>query len=213
MLGLIKKDLYLVKGNIKRILVMLVIFGLMSFQGSIDISFIVPFMCTMIFITTFSYDEYNKWDAYAITLPNGKKNVVKSKYFTSILLIIISVILTLCLSIVLGLLKSGINIDNLISSNLGVTFGLVLLNSIMFPMIFKYGVEKSRIVLFVIVALFTAMISIVIAFLKDILTDSLVNNIVIFFNNYGFIILPLIMIIFLYLSYILSVKIYNKKEF
>ena len=67
MLGLIKKDLLMIKSNFKLILIMLVVFFIMALQGEFDISFIPTFIIAMLFMTTFSYDEYNKWDAYAIT--------------------------------------------------------------------------------------------------------------------------------------------------
>ena len=58
----------------------------------------------MIFITTFSYDEYNSWDAYAISMPVSRKDIVKSKYIASIILIFIAVIFTIIISLIIGLI-------------------------------------------------------------------------------------------------------------
>ena len=93
MTGLIKKDLLMIKSNLKMILVILFVFFIMALQGEFDISFVPEFIVVMLFISTFSYDEYNKWDAYAITLPNGRNSVVASKYLATLILITISIII------------------------------------------------------------------------------------------------------------------------
>ena len=67
MLGLIKKDFLIIKNNLKLIIVMLMVFFIMALGGQFNISFIPTFIIVMLFISTFSYDEYNNWDAYAIT--------------------------------------------------------------------------------------------------------------------------------------------------
>lgn len=60
MLGLIKKDLLMVKSNLKVIAIILIVFGVMAIQGQGDLSFIPALTSVMIFMSTFSYDEYNK---------------------------------------------------------------------------------------------------------------------------------------------------------
>ena len=78
MVGLIKKDLLMIKSNLKMVLIMLVVFFIMALQGEFDISFVPPFIVVMLFMSTFSYAEFNKWDASAVTLPHGRKTVVQS---------------------------------------------------------------------------------------------------------------------------------------
>ena len=80
MLGFIKKDLLMIKSNIKILAILLLIYIVMAFQGQLYLSFLLPFMGVMIMVSTFSYDTFNKWDAYAVTLPNGRKNSVRGKY-------------------------------------------------------------------------------------------------------------------------------------
>ena len=103
MKGLILKDLLLIKGNARYILIFLVIFGLIALEGNDVLYFIPAFISMMMFMTTFSYDEYNKWDAYAITLPIKKENIVLSKYVGSTILLGIALILTFIISLVVGL--------------------------------------------------------------------------------------------------------------
>lgn len=85
MLGLVKKDLLMIKGNIRQVILFLVVFLILAFQENNIIVIVPVFVSMMVFITTFSYDEYNKWDAYAIALPISRKNIVKSKYIASVI--------------------------------------------------------------------------------------------------------------------------------
>ena len=209
MVGLIKKDLLMIKSNLKMVLIMLVVFFIMSLQGEFDISFVPPFIVVMLFMSTFSYDEFNKWDAYAVTLPNGRKNVVKSKDIASLILTIVTIILTIILNSLVGLINNNLEFDKFISTIMGCVFGVILIQSIMYPFIFKYGMEKGRIGLFVISFAIVGIIGL----LSSVLKINIPTNVVTFFDNYWFVIIPLISIVLLLISYKISEKIYLKKEF
>lgn len=209
MVGLIKKDLLMIKSNLKMVLIMIVVFFIMSLQGEFDISFVPPFIVVMLFMSTFSYDEFNKWDAYAVTLPNGRKNVVKSKYVASLILTIVTIILTIILNSLVGLINNNLEFDKFISTIMGCVFGVILIQSIMYPFIFKYGMEKGRIGLFVISFAIVGIIGL----LSSVLKINIPTNVVTFFDNYWFVIIPLISIVLLLISYKISEKIYLKKEF
>ena len=209
MVGLIKKDLLMIKSNLKMVLIMLVVFFIMALQGEFDISFVPAFISVMLFMSTFSYDEFNKWDAYAVTLPNGRKNVVKSKYVASLILTIVTIILTIILNSLVGLINNNLEFDKFISTIMGCVFGVILIQSIMYPFIFKYGMEKGRIGLFVISFAIVGIIGL----LSSVLKINIPTNVVTFFDNYWFVIIPLISIVLLLISYKISEKIYLKKEF
>lgn len=209
MKGLIKKDFLLIKSNVKLIVLMLFVFSIMTIQGQFDISFIVPFIMVMIFMSTFSYDEYNKWDAYAITIPNGRKNIVKSKYIASLILIVVSIIISLLLNYIIGLVNNNLDLDKFISTLSGTTFATILILSIMYPFIFKFGIEKGRIGMFVITFVIVGIVGL---FSKYVKID-FPNDLITIFNNYWFIFLPIVLLVMLLVSYNVSKKIYIKKEF
>ena len=209
MLGLIKKDFLIVKGNLKLIFVMLFVFFIMALQGQFDLSFIPPFIVVMLFMSTFSYDEYNKWDAYAITLPNGRKNIVKSKYIASLILTLLSIIATILLNYIVGMINNNLELDKLVSTLAGSVFALVLIQAVMYPLIFKYGIEKGRLGLF----LLTFIIIGIATLLSKVFKFNSLPNIISFFNSNWFIIAPIIIIVSLLISYKISEKIYLKKEF
>ena len=188
---------------------MLFVFFIMALQGQFDISFVPPFIVVMLFMSTFSYDEYNKWDAYAITLPNGRKNVVKSKYLASLILVLLTAIITILLNYLVGIINDNLEFDKFISTLVGGIFAIGLIQAIMYPLIFKFGIEKGRLALF---ALTFAIVGIVGLFSK-VVKINIPASLITFFNSYYFIMIPIILIIVLLISYKISEKIYSKKEF
>ena len=194
MLGLIKKDLLIVKNNLKLIGIVLTIFFILALQDKFDITLALQFIemiylfVITLFISTFSYDEFNKWDAYAVTLPNGRKNIVKSKYITSIILVICALIVTLSLNYLISFINDSLEFEKVISLVLEMTTGIILIESIMLPIIFKLGIEKGRLCLFGITITITGIATIV----SKKFDLSISINIIQFFNNYDFIIIPLV---------------------
>lgn len=209
MIGLIKKDFLMIKGNLKLVVLIFFVFFLMSLQGQFDMSFAPAMVSVMLFMSTFSYDEYNKWDAYAVTLPNARKNIVKSKYLATFLLILLSVFITFLLNILVGIINKNLNLEDVLSVMLGCTFGILLVESIMYPLIFKYGIEKGRIGLFI----GSFVIVGAIGFFSKMISVPTPSALITFLDHYFLFIFPLIVGIPLILSYKISEKIYLKKEF
>lgn len=209
MIGLIKKDFLMIKGNIKFSIIIILVFSLISYNNINMLEFIPIFISTMLCMSLFSYDEYNKWDAYACTFPNGRVNIVKSKYITNIILILISFFFTLILSSTISLIKYNSTTKNIIDVLYGVSFVSVLLITFTYPLIFKFGIEKGRILLFFLVF----GLSGIFALLYNNLNINLSSKITEIFNVYYLIIIPLASVIILYISYLISKHIYLKKEF
>ncbi len=182
----------------------------MAFQGEMDLSFVLPFMSVVLMISTFSYDTYNKWDAYVIALPDGRKNSVRAKYLATIILISITTIIITILSVTISYVNTKtIDVENIFSTILGSMFATTLLQSFMYPSIYKLGVEKARIGIFVVVFGITIIGGIIAKYIdfKPILQT--LDNL----GNYWMIIIPIVMIVMLYLSYKISENIYMKKEY
>lgn len=209
MLGLIKKDLLIVKTNLKTLLIILFVFLFMTFNGNFDLIFILPFMLIMAFVSTFSYDDFNNFNAYAVSLPSGRKNIVKSKYISSILLIVISCLIGLVLSLTIMFINNKVDIEELISSLIGCLLAIAIIISIMYPLIFKYGSEKGRIVLFISIFLITVIASLSAQYIEV----KQIENIFKLIENYAYIIIPIFTISILLISYLISKKIYLNKEF
>ena len=222
MKGLIKKDLYNL-ASYKSSLIIMVLFCGIAIIGTKAINFAPIIICTivgMIALSTFSYDEISKSNKYLLTLPTNKKEIVKEKFILAIGATILGGILGLLLTIiVINVMnyvrpENMINIDyeSLITTTIGGMWGISLIHAIQIPSIYKWGVEKGRIQMFI---LFFAIIAIVvgIGFLiakanfnidMEMLKD--------FINKFGLIFLVVLMIVMYYVSYRISYKIYKNKE-
>lgn len=210
MFGLIKKDLLMIKSNIKFLVILLFVYAVMAFQNKMDISFMISFMSVILMMSTFSYDAYNKWDAYAITLPNGRKNSVRAKYLATIFLIVVMTLFVTILSFIISYVNTkSLDIENILSNAFGSVLGTIIVQSLMYPTIYKFGVEKARIGIFIIV-FGVIIISGIISNFIDLESITRVLNII---NNYLLIIVPIVILIILFISYKVSESIYKKKEF
>lgn len=210
MLGLVKKDFLLLKANLKTMIIIFIVYLIMIFQGSFDATFVVPLIGIMLFISTFSYDDFNKWNSYAITLPNGRKTVVKAKYIASIILTVILAILALLLSVMVSYIKTnGINLDETISSLMGSILSSVIIISFLYPIIFKFGATNGRIIMFAFVFGIAAVVGLIANFVDMSFAINLINKL----DNCLYIAIPLISVILLGVSYLISNKIYQNKEF
>lgn len=209
MVGLIKKDFLLIKSNLKSITLILILYIIMSIQGSLVLTYIIPFLGVILLTSTFSYDDFNHWHAFAISLPQGRNNIVKAKYITGIIMIIILSIFSLAISYILPLLSSKAIPSNILNYTFESTIAIIILISFMFPIVFKYGSTNGKIKMLTIFFVISIAIGIGYKLLEPLNIFSSLNNI----NDYLNIIIPIISIIFLYISYSISCKIYQKKEF
>lgn len=209
MMGLIIKDLLLIKENWKQLLIFALIFIVIGLEGNQILTFVPIFLSLMVLLSTFSYDDYNKWNSYAVTLPNGRKNIVRAKYVASIGLSVLAILFTYLMIIISGMMNHQLNLEETTITLLGCWSAVVLLQSFMYPLIFKVGLEKGRIFLFVLFIGVSALLGLVFQNIKI----SLPAEVISFLEHYLVIILPLVMIILLSISYKISEKIVQKKEF
>ena len=164
----------------------------------------------MLFIATFSYDDFNNWNSYAITLPNGRKNVVKAKYIASIILTVILAIFALILSIMVEFIKTNdINLEKTISSLMATVLSSVIIISLLYPIVFKFGATNGRIILFALVFGIATIIGLISNFVDLTFIINIINKL----DNCLYIAIPSISVILLGVSYFISDKIYKNKEF
>ena len=210
MLGLIKKDFLLIKANLKQMLVIFAIYLILIFQGTMDITFVVPLIGIMLFISTFSYDDFNNWNSYAVTLPNGRKNVVRAKYIASIILTIILAAVALTIGIGISYTKTNsINLDEIISSLMGTMLSSIIIISLLYPIVFKFGATNGRIILFAVVFGIAGIGALIAQFVDTTPIINMINRL----DSYSLIAIPIISAILLGISYLISNKIYQNKEF
>ena len=220
--GLIKKDLYNL-GSYKTSLIVMIIFCAIAIIGTKAVNYGPIIICTMIgmiALSTFSYDEISKANKYILTLPTNRKELVKEKFilaigatiFGGILGILITIILTKIMNYIQPINSINLDCNNLLFSTIGGMFGISLIQAIQIPSIYKWGPEKGRIQMFILIFLLVLIIS-GIGFL--IMKSNININLEIFENfmdRFGMIFLVLLIAIMYFISYKASCKIYSNKE-
>ncbi len=210
MFGFMMKDLAMIKSNFKLLAILIIVYALMGLSDGMDISFVLPFMSVMIMISSFSYDEFNKWDSYAATFPGGRKDSVRAKYLATILMMVIITIITTILSFIIAYNKTKtFDYEYTFLTTLGNIFGTILVLSFMYPIIYKLGIEKARIAILVIVFGIVILGGVLINYID--LSTAL--NSLAFLENYWGLIISILGFILLYGSYRLSLHFQLNKEF
>ena len=210
MFGFMMKDLAMIKSNFKLLAILIIVYALMGLSDGMDISFVLPFMSVMIMISSFSYDEFNKWDSYASTFPGGRKDSVRAKYLATILMMVIITIITTILSFIIAYNKTKtFDYEYTFLTTLGNIFGTILVLSFMYPIIYKLGIEKARIAILVIVFGIVILGGVLINYID--LSTAL--NSLAFLENYWGLIISILGFILLYGSYRLSLHFQLNKEF
>ena len=210
MLGLIKKDFLIIKANLKSMVITFIVYLMLAFQGTFDVTFIIPIIGIMLFISTFSYDDFNNWNSYAVTLPDGRRNVVRAKYIVSIILMIILAVVAFFIGIGISYIKTNaINLNEIISSLMGTALSSITIISLLYPIVFKFGATNGKIILFAVVFGIGGIVALVSNFIDMTSVINMINGL----DNYSLIAIPIISVILLGISYLISNKIYQNKEF
>ncbi len=216
MKGLIIKDLCVLKNQMKTLLLVLAFFVIFSIinEDATFILFLVPFYMIMILITTFNYDEFNKWDSYCNSLPLSRKEIVKSKYILFNATSLIVLILGIIASFIIPNFIENTTFESLFASIIGVAFGICLVISLLIPFYYKFGSSKGRIMLFLCIVILALLIGMITSL--DIFNNKELMNLLNSLNNLslGMITLLLIIlaIIVMSISNYISVRIYKNKE-
>lgn len=205
--GLIIKDLSNIKSYKTTLLFFLIIFSSASFLNG-NVTTFMPIFITLCFgtvaVSSFSYDNLANSDRYILSFPVNRKDIVKARYIYVILLTIAGAILGATVSIVLQTIKTGnVNLMDCISTSLGSIFGIMILQIVQLPIMYKFGAEKARIIQMITVVIIMSIIGF---FIK------ISEGVFVIPKDYIILILGVMVILLYWLSYKISVKVYSKKE-
>ena len=223
MKGLIIKDL-LNLSSYKTTLFLILIFCSMGMIGTDAVNFAPTFitvMIGMIVLSTFNYDEASHAEKYIVALPLTRKEIVMSKYILAIVGNILGGIIGIILTIIIVNVMNVIKPDDLIRldyQGLFVTvisgiFGVALIQAIQIPSVYRFGAEKGRIQMFLLIFLLVLMIAGAGFLITKIGFDINMEEINHFMNRFGIPVLILVSAVLYYISYKISYKIFKKKEY
>ena len=147
MKALILKDTYVIWRQMKYFLVMILLFS--ALPSGFNNAFAVVY-AAMLPYTALAYDERSKWEQMAAVMPSSTRDIVLGKYVFGWLCIAAAAVLSLLLQAALSLVSSRVfSPAMMVMSALG---GLCIL-AISLPVMFRFGVEKGRMAMFLIIFL------------------------------------------------------------
>ncbi|HGS8851781.1 TPA: ABC-2 transporter permease [Clostridioides difficile] len=211
MKGLILKDLLNLKGNIKFILLFIIMFGFMSSLGDGNVNNfigVIIVLCTTMIVSTFSYDDLNKWDSYVLTMPINRNDIVLSKYLTMLIFSFIGVLVSLIVSVTIGYFKNTLILNETLLINALILSISVCFGSLILPLIYKFGTERARLLMILCFLVPTLALLVFKSILENISSPI---SIEIILNTLVYS-LPFVSILLFVISYFISSKIYSKKE-
>lgn len=113
MKSLVLKDLFNIGHNAKSMLFILVVFAvaLIPFSGVEGYIFVCAILCSMMIVTTFSFDDSSKWTRYAMIMPVSKKELVAGKFMVLAIFCAIGSLFGLIIGFIGGLITHKIVLD------------------------------------------------------------------------------------------------------
>lgn len=176
------------------------VLGAASGENSFFLS-LLGVMAALLPITALSYDEKSNWDKYALTMPIERKDIVLCKYVLSIILSIFVLIISLTYQILIK-----VSFEKAVETSVSGFCVALLTPALILPILFKFGVEKGRIMMLCIIALpsilFYCFIKIGIR-VPDFNVEDTFSALVIFI---------LAVLVLTFLSALISIRIYKKRE-
>lgn len=210
MINIIKKDLRACFMTDTKTIIKLVV-GLFIFSSILMglSSVAIPLFLSYIFIfRSFYLDEANNCEYFFNSMPIDKEDIVYSKYIVSTLIIVLSILFTYFYS---KILKHIFYIDLMYTQTmLSILNILLILVSVSFPIMFKYGYKKSYIPINLVMGII--LVSSLYITLKpraDIHIEGQENLII---SDPKLLIISGVCIVIYIISMYISTKIYNKKE-
>ena len=154
MTGFLKRDYYLISGNLKFYAFFMALFAILVAFTDAKSSFLSVYVVIFAMSSVmglFSYDDVNRWTAYGAAAPQGRKAMVNARYLLTVLI----GIGVGAIQLLLGLLGKEEGTALLAAVHSGV---LLLYSALTLPVSYHFGGTKARTVMIVIVAVVAAVI-------------------------------------------------------
>ena len=155
MKGLLLKDLYVMKRELRAFLFIIVFFTAFSFVGKNNSFFMFYglIMLPIVNISLISYDERSHWDSFLETTPISRSTAVSEKYLLNLLLLLLwSPVVIAFYLIQSDSLGSPLQILCI------CVYMALFFPAVLYPFIFALGSEKGRFAYFIFI--FAAMAAI-----------------------------------------------------
>lgn len=204
MKGLIVKELTMMKkGNAVLFLPACILY--ISNRSITNTILFLSLMFSFLLTSNIASDEMSKWTVFSLALPFSRRDIVTSKYMVIAGITFICAAVNLAISGILSAIGNGSLSSGLSNVCLTVTTGLIY-PAIALPLTYKFCAEKGRII-FSLICGGSAGIASFLFFDKDISTT--IGSISM---NMAVLIAAAAAVVLFAVSWLLSVKFYEKRE-
>ena len=155
MRALLYKDLRNLRRYISQLLLICLAFGLLFGISNGNLSFIAGYaamLSLMILLNSMAYDEQCGWYRCALTMPLSRKMLVGSKYLLGLLAVGGGAVFSLLLSVIGSFFFSVSPLEALATTG-GCSCIALIFIAILTPLLFRYGTEKTRLLMTLIFVL------------------------------------------------------------
>ena len=153
MRGLVCKDFLVVLRVGKVYLAALGIYFCLTLVGLFDAGFFSSFLAIIVVtipLSSFTYDESARWNKFAAATPAGRDGVVRGKYcFLLLSGVLLSAAMLVILTLFCAFKGTWAQLPELLAVAVAVTCASLFVNLVVFPLIFRFGPEKGRILMMV----------------------------------------------------------------
>ncbi len=207
MIGFIIKDLLNLKKSFQTMIFFFAVFLLfsVSMKTPTYLASMITLMLTMTSVSSFTYDDYSKWEKFGRSLPVTKKQIVLSKYLLTLIMALAGSIISAVYILIWQAFNSSASLLENISIVLVMFSVTLIFTSIAIPLIYKFGVEKYRLINLVIFG----GIFLLFMFVFSVYDISQIPESAFFAI---LLCLPVPALLLTGISYTISCRIYNKKE-
>lgn len=152
MKGLLLKDFYVLKKELRAFLFIIVLFTAFSFVGENNSFFMFYglIMLPIVNISLISYDERSHWDSFLETTPVSRSTAVTEKYLLNLLLLLLWSPVVLAVYLI-----QSANLGNPVQAICICAYMALFFPAVIYPFIFALGSEKGRFAYFIFI--FAAM--------------------------------------------------------
>ena len=126
--------------------------------STIFVSVYLVLFAAISIINLFAYDEANQWLGYAAAMPDGRRAMVNARYVLSFCVAAVTAVL----QALIGPLSSEVLARALMFGGISLLYSAIVL-----PVFYRFGSTKSRMVLIIVVAIFSASMAAVASALSD----------------------------------------------
>lgn len=217
MKGLLIKDFKLMKGqkNFLFAIIAIAVFLSAFFDNALFVISYLSFVLSLFSLSSISYDEFDNGNAFLFTLPFSRKEYAVEKYLFAFMAGGSALIFSTVLVVTFGIIRSNHYFTEIAFTFLIMIPILFIVQSIMIPVQLKFGAEKGRTAIIVILGIFFTVVIAGVKIFQFIGIDISGELDKLSFVNIGILISAFIAIsiIILISSIKISVSIMNNKEF